>query len=432
MARMQSEQDKVRLLDAKDSTESMPIDAVDPQQEDRSGDAAVGAAITKAGSSAVGVAKDAGRSFAGGISALKEVRRVTKLRTDAQADLREIERGLAEDQDLLAHREEVERNYSQIVATQTAEIEDATAEVEETAKAIRKQQDKQQHLEADLRQMRAQHEQKLRPYRNLMDSSRGRSDDAAKALANAKRSVRSAEAALNDATKRRDQRISAAHRAVDNAKERMSTVQHELDVLNADEASSPTALAKVEGELATEASHLQMAVADVDQITKESQSAVDQAQKNLWTLQRELSAAEKAAETAKEEATARKDEYDGLYRDAQAKERALEEAIKSCEARKNSLVKSHDSAQARAQGAQDILDEANEIHAHPETTEGLRQRIADEEADLLDAQAELDELSVTERELRRSTRGSRAIVIVTAVAVIALIVVLVWFLTHQQ
>ena len=78
------------------------------------------------------------------------------------------------------------------------------------------------------------------------------------------------------------------------------------------------------------------------------------------------------------------------------------------------------------------MDEANEIHAHPETTEGLRQRIADEEADLLDAQAELDELSVTERELRRSTRGSRAIVIVTAVAVIALIVVLVWFLTHQQ
>ena len=123
------------------------------------------------------------------------------------------------------------------------------------------------------------------------------------------------------------------------------------------------------------------------------------------------------AETAKEEATAHKDEYDGLYKDAQAKERAREEAIKSCDARIRDLSKTKEAAEARVRDAQAILDEANEIHAHPETTEGLRQRIANEEEDLMYARAELDELAANERELRRSTRGARTIFITVTVLV---------------
>jgi chromosome segregation ATPase len=260
-----------------------------------------------------------------------------------------------------------------------------------------------------------------------MDSSRGRSDDAAKALAATKRSVRAAESGLNDATKRREQRIASAHRAVDNAQERLSSVANELQTLSADPDASPAAIAKVKGELATEQSHLQTAQADVDTVTQEAQASVDQAQQNLWALQRELAAAEKAAEAAKTEATARKDEYDGMYRDAQAKERAREEAIKAGESKVRDLNKTLDAAENRARTAQAVLNEAQEIHDHPETTEGLRERIANEEDDLADAQADLEDLLALERDLRRSTRTSRIAFVVAAVAIVALVVLLVWF-----
>ena len=422
-----------------DDTEAYDIDEEAQDAEaaagEATGDEAVAGAMARVGSSAKNAAVGAGRSIAGGVSALRQVRHASKLRSDAEADVREIERGLEEDRDELAHRDDVERNYTQIVAAQSAEIADAQAAVTDAETSIAEHRSQAQQLTNELRAMRERHEQKLRPYRNLMDSSRGRSDDAAKALANVRRNVRSAERALADATKNRDTRISGAHRSVDAAQERVGALETELAALmqGEDEAgTSEAAIAKMEGELASNRAALASARTDVTQITQEAQDAVDQAQRRLLSLQRDQTQAEKLAETAKAEATARKDEYDGMYRDAQAKEKAHEEAIKSCETRIRDLTQSRDAAQDRLDDARDMLDEANEIHAHPETTEGLRQRIADEEADLADAQEELDELLQEERELRRSTRGSRIIAVAVGVLVLVLIALCVWFFVLRK
>ena len=372
----------------------------------------------------------AGQSLALGLNALRQVRHASKMRADCEADVREIRRGLEEDCDELAHREDVERNYEIIVSEEEAEISDAQAEIADTEKRIAHQHGNLKRLREELRQMRERHEQKLRPYRNLMDSSRGRSDDAAKSLANVRRSVRNAERALNEATKNRDARISSAHRAVDNAQERVAAVEAELETLQLsgtpDEAG-PAALAKVERELASNRASLEAARTDVVQVTQEAQESVDQAQRRLLTLQREQAQAEKVAETNKAEATARKDEYDGLFREAQAKEKAHEDSIKACETRIRDLTQSREDAQDRMDEAKDILKEAHEIHAHPETTEGLRERIANEEADLADAEAELEELTQTERELRRSTRASRLVILAIVAVVLVLVIVLVWY-----
>ena len=79
-------------------------------KEATSGDAAVGAAITKAGTSAAHAAAGASRSLVGGLSAIRDVRHAKKQRADAQADLRDIERLLEADRSDLAHRREIERN----------------------------------------------------------------------------------------------------------------------------------------------------------------------------------------------------------------------------------------------------------------------------------------------------------------------------------
>ncbi|MDO4537127.1 MAG: hypothetical protein Q4B54_03115 [Coriobacteriales bacterium] len=422
MAGMQSNETNTR-----DSASREKIEKSDRQAKPSKGGAAVTGALSKAGSTVKGAASGTGRSLAGGLGAMRDVRKATKARQGAQADLKAIKLGLEEDKELLAHRVDVARNYKRIVATQTAAIESAQEESDKAGKAIKDQQRELERLQDELRAMRERHEQELRPYRNLMESSRGRSDDAAKALAASRRSVRSAESAVSDATKRREQRITSAHRSVDNARERLSTVQTELDNLSTNAQGSEAALARVRGELASEQSHLETAQADVVQITQETQSAVDQAQNALWSLQRELATAEKTAEAAKIEATGHKEEYDRHYKAAQAEERAKSDAIKACETRINSLKKTREAAETRARDAQTILDEAHDIHAHPETTQGLRQRIANEERDLADASADLDELSTHERELRRATRKSRAIFIVICVAVLAVLTLILWF-----
>ena len=430
------ERDDIEIdeMDTTMASEPLVVESIETEKtpEEPTGDAAVGAAITQASKAGMRAATDASKSLASGFSAMRDVRRAKKQRADAQIDLREIKRGLELDRNELAHREDVERNFDEIVTTQSTEIAHAQAEEAKLTEEIGERKNEAHRLRGELRSMKERHEQKLRPYRNLMESSRGRSDDAAKALANARRAVRSAESAVNGATKRRQQRIDAANRAVDNAQERLSNVQNELSALQTDPDASPAALAKMQSELSSEQAHLQSAREDVVQTTRESQESVDQAQQNLWALQRELTTAEKAAAEAKEQATTHKNEYDGRYRDAQAKEKAKEDAIKSCETKIHDLEKSLKAAEAREAEAQKILDEANEIHDHPETTEGLRQRIADEEDDLATAEADLEELTETERELRRSTRGVRTALIVACAVLVVLIVFLIWFFGFRQ
>ncbi len=398
------------------------------EQSEVTDEVATTATLARVGSSARNAAAGAGQSIAVGISALKKVRQASKMRSDAEAYMREIERGLAEDYDELTHREDVEQNYDQIVYTQTTEIESAQSEIANAEARMEQQRAEATRLTSELRQMREQHEQELRPYRNLMDSTRGRSDDAAKSLAAIRRDVRAAERAMAEATKDRDAKISAAHRAVDTAQERVTALETELGSLGMDgEAASPDAMAHMESELASNRATLATARNDVVQITQQAQDAVDQAQRKLLTLQRDQAQAERLAESTKTEATTRKDEYDRMYREAQTQERKHEELIKGCEGRIRELTQTRNDAQARLTDAQDMLDEANEIHAHPETTEGLRERIADEEADLEDARAELEELCESERELRRSTRTARLVVITIALVVVLLIALGVWF-----
>lgn len=410
----------------------------EPQDEPELDDeAAGGSALARAGSTAVSAASGAGRSVMSGFSAMRELRHAAKQRSDAQSDLRDIQRGLEEDRRTLEHRESVVRDYEEIVRTHSADLEKNLAEAAETQSTIDEQKEKLRRAQERLRNMREQHEQSLRPYRNLMESSRGRSDDAAKALASTKRSLRTAESALNAATKRRDQQISSANHAVDNARNRMSAIQAELDTLsNAQVAGSEQAdvdaVTKLQKEYALEQAHLESAQNEVLQVTQSSKDSVDQAQQKLWALQRELASAEKTATEAKEKATGHKDEYDKLYKETQAKEKAQEDAIKGYESRLKELQKTLDGANSRANAARAILEEAHEITAHPETTEGLRERIANEEEDLAAAQADLDDLLESERQLRQETRGSRFAFVAIAVVVLVIVILLVWFFALKQ
>lgn len=391
------------------------------------GDEAVGRAIGKAGRQVSGAAKGAGHSIVSGYGALRDVRAASKKLSSAQADLKKIRQGLDEDRSVLAHREDIERRYPQIVSEQDSQIAEAKEQLGECQRKTAALQRSKDKVSKNLAAMRADHEARIKPYRNLMDSSRGRSDDAAKSLANVRRALKDAEAQVSSATKRRDQRVSAANQAVDSAKERLNRVQMELDGLMADEGSSVGAIKKMQAEVAAEREHIESAQQEVASITADAQSTVDTAQKALFAQQKLLKEAEQTAETAKAEAQGHKTEHDSLYREMQAQEKGLEDKIKLYDTQMADLAKQREASERRVKDAQRVLGEANDIHNNPATTAGLRERIANEEGDAKEQEAEVARLSKRAKSLKRETRGSRFAAVALLVIVVIVLIVLLYF-----
>ena len=373
-----------------------------------------------------------GQSITQGMRSIGELRKTSKQRSQAQAEIRDIERAIEDDRDELSHRIEVDKDYDAIVAEQTRAINRATKDEKAATDKANAEQRRLDQLKDELSAMKESHEQKLRPYRNLMDSSRGRSDDAAKQLASTKRDVRRAEGDLSEATKRRTQRIANAHQAVDNSKDRLASIMTELETTQGDPEAKPAAVQKLQDEYAAQQRQLQHANEEVTQVTQECQEEVDKAQQYLWRKQRELTKCEQNADSAKQEAATHKDEYDTLYREAQDKERAKQDEIRSAEKRVAELEQAASEAAARRIEAQELLDEANDIHTHPEHTETLRNRIADAQQDLKDVRQELTALTASEKELRRSTRTARIAVVAGVIVAILIVILIIWLALPKQ
>ena len=367
-------------------------------------------------------ARGAQESLKAGIAAFKSVREATQLHSSARDELRSMQEILDGHTAELRHRIEIEQRYPQIVAEQTEELKAAQVAAQDATQRAEVAEADRAELESNLNIMKNRHEDELRPYRNVAESTKGRADDTARTLADAKRATKSAETSLSEATKRRDQRISAANRAVDNARERMRRVQAELESTQADENASSTAITRLQNELASEKAHFEAAVADVPVITEETRADVEGAQTRLFDQRQALAQIERDAEAAKKEANDRRAEYDTLLKKAQDEERALQEQIRLRTAAWEQARKEASDAQARIEVAQELLDEAEEIHATPQDTIALREQVGREQTDLDQQQDAVDELAANERDLRRGTFKQRLILVVGIIAVIAVVI----------
>ena len=334
-------------------------------------------------SSAVGrAARRATRSIREGIEAFRSVRVASQRHSSALEELRDMRERLEADASELDRRIDIEQRYPQILSEQTAERDEATARSEEALRRHEALAAERDELEGQLVAMRAHHEDQLRPYRNVSESAKGRADDAARALADARRATKGAEGTLAEATRRRDQRISAANRAVDSAQDRLRRVQAELDALRDDAEASPAALSRLQGELVAERAHLDAAKGDVPAVTEGARRSVEEAQERLFDLRRLLAQAEGDAETAKREATARRAEYDSLLKEAKEEERALSEQVRLRTTAAEQAKREHGEAEARVRVARELLDEAQAVHATPQDTIDLRALVERERGDL--------------------------------------------------
>lgn len=376
-----------------------------------------------------GMATGAATTLKGGLSAMRDVRAAARQHADAQRSVRALAQALEQDRAELAHRKEVEANYEGIVSDQTSTAEDAEKTMARAQARVETLTQEVADLGDRLSKMRASHEQEIRPYRRVMETSRGRAADASQTVAEARRAVKAAEGQLREATDARTQGIAQANRNLDNSQERLRRVQDDLRRAQG-AGGKADATSQLQRESVAELAHVEAARAEVAKVTRSAQEGVEKAQMHLWTQRQSLETAQADADAAKRDYEGHKAEHDEIAAKAARQEKELEEAISSRDAAIEAAKAEHDRAADAYDGAQALLAEARAIHASPEITAGLAESISTQEAELEEARGRLEELAASEKTLRRHTRSERYVLVAVTAVIVVLLVALAIALTR--
>lgn len=401
--------------DAKDKGVAHMEEASDEDASERAQEIA-----TKAAGAALGAAKGAASTLRAGAFALRDVRNASRQSADARAQAKKIDEALESDQKVLDHRREIESSYASIVERQSRIVADAKARAASARQRFEGLGEEHTALLADLDELKAANASELRPYKRIAETAKGALDDASRSLSEAKRAVRTAEGQVRDASDRREQSVSSANRALDNAQARQLRVQDDLKRLQA-QPGSPSAIAKMQSENVAALARVEAARAEVDRATREGQASVENAQTHLWTQNQSLEAAQREASAAKSKYDEQKADLDRRMKDAESKEAELQRRIdqkkKAIEGLEDD-IKEADEAQAEAQG---LIDEAELIHSTPEETARLENAIAARRIELQQASAEVELYETTEKALRKQTRLQRFALIGAVALIVAII-----------
>ena len=368
------------------------------------------------------VAKDAGRTLHDGFDAIREVRAATKRHNSAKQQLKTMQATYDTDSAELKRRDNIMASYAQIVEEETAELNEATALAESLRERKATLSEERRDLTKDLAREKSDNEQALRPYKQLYDTARSRSEDATRAVAETKRGVKSQEAKVSEAQNRRTQSIASANRELDNSQDRLRRMQDELAKLKAELNPEEGSITSLEADITAEEARVEAARAKVGSVTSELQAEVDLENERLFALRRALDQASTNAEAAKQEFEERRAEYERLSNAAAGREQAIQTDIDAHTQGISAADEELKAAEKRIHDANAILDDANDIHDHPEVTEALRKSVSAQEQAIDEQGEHIAQLAETERTLRQDTRKSRVIFIAAAVAVVLVVI----------
>lgn len=417
---METSSDNLPTTDDATQATGMVPEAPDNAREDATPEGAPAAAAAMA-------ARGAG-AVAAGFSAMRDVRRAAKQSASARARLQAIRKQIDADQKVLDRRVDVESRYDQIVAEQTAELARANRESDQADAEATRLGREHDELKARLEALKKDNAQRLAPYKDLADAARGRTDDAAKALSEARRAVKTAEGQVADATSKRDERTASAEQALANARDRLSKLKTQLAAIETDPDQARVA-AELRESIATETARVAAAESDVTTVAAQAQQTLENAQTHLYTQRKSLEDAEQQHEAAKADSAKRKEEFEGLSKQARAAEKELDDQVVDLSNDERAASKRRDAAQRDAQKAQELLNEANDVHATPEKTVELRDSISDQQAAFVVQQRQVEALEGAEKSLRERTKRSRALFVAVAVLAVVLLVLVVLLAT---
>lgn len=395
------------------------------------------AASRDLGGAVSNTASAVGAFIAQGASAMREMNAAKKALADARAHLAELEQRIADQGEELKTRQDIAGRYDQIVAEQrqtidTAQKAAAAAEIGRDTHAA-----KATELKAQLEQIKEEDDATERRLKAALDAVEAREASSRETGNRLVRRLEDSKRIRDKVQAERDAGVAAAQQTVDATRAQLETLRREYAELQRNPSANPANYTVRTSELSMQISDtadaLRKAEEDVPHITADLEHSLAAAEHAVEQAQAPIADARRAHQAVTAEADAARDELQTAKAAAATRQRELREKIAVEDKARREQEQAIANAQADVAHAQSIIEQATEVHDHPEITESLAGSLARDKAEYAETEREVAQLEAAEDDVRERTRDSRikftgAIVCIVAVI---LMIVLIWLFASK-
>ena len=389
------------------------------------------------GTAVSNTANAVGTFIAQGASAMREMNAAKKALADARAHLAELEQRIADQAEELETRQDIAGRYDQIVSDQrqaiaTAQKIAATAEVDRDAHAA-----KATELKGQLEQMKAEDDATELRLKAALDAVETREASSRETGNRLVRRLEDSKRIRDKVQAERDAGIAAAQQTVDATRAQLETLRREYAELQRNPSANPANYTVRTSELSMQISDtadaLRKAEEDVPRISDDLEHSLAAAEQAVEQAQAPIADAKRAHQAVTTEADAARDELQSAKTAAATRQRELREKVAAEDKARREQEQAIANAQADAAHAQSIIEQATEVHDHPEITESLAGSLARDKAEHAETEREVAQLEAAEDDVRERTRDSRIKFTGAIVCIIAaiLVIIAIWLFTTK-
>lgn len=387
------------------------------------------AASRDLGGAVSNTASAVGAFIAQGASAMREMNAAKKALADARAHLAELEQRIADQGEELKTRQDIAGRYDQIVAEQrqtidTAQKAAAAAEIGRDTHAA-----KATELKAQLEQIKEEDDATERRLKAALDAVEAREASSRETGNRLVRRLEDSKRIRDKVQAERDTGVAAARHTADVTRAQLETLRREYAELQRNPSANPANYTVRTSELSMQISDtadaLRKAEEDVPHITADLEHSLAAAEHAVEQAQAPIADARRAHQAVTAEADAARDELQTAKAAAATRQRELREKIAVEDKARREQEQAIANAQADVAHAQSIIEQATEVHDHPEITESLAGSLARDKAEHAETEREVAQLEAAEDDVRERTRDSRIKFTGAIVCIIAVILVIV-------
>lgn len=389
------------------------------------------------GSAVSNTANAVGTFIAQGASAMREMNAAKKALADARAHLAELEQRIADQAEELETRQDIAGRYDQIIADQrqaiaAAQKTAAAAEINRDAHAA-----KATELKGQLEQMKAEDDATELRLKAALDAVEAREASSRETGNRLVRRLEDSKRIRDKVKAERDTGVAAARQTADATRAQLETLRREYAELQRNPSANPANYTVRTSELSMQISDaadaLRKAEEDIPRVTADLEHSLAAAEQAVEQAQAPIADAKRAHQAVTAEADAARDELQSAKTAAATRQRELREKIATQDKARREQEQAIANARADAAHAQSIIEQATEVHDHPEITESLAGSLARDKAEHTETEREVAQLEAAEDDVRERTRDSRVKFTGAIVCIVAtiLVIILVWLFASK-
>ena len=363
------------------------------------------------GSAVSNTANAVGTFIAQGASAMREMNAAKKALADARAHLAELEQRIADQAEELETRQDIAGRYDQIIADQRQAI----AAAQKTAAAAESNRDahaaKATELKGQLEQMKAEDDATELRLKAALDAVEAREASSRETGNRLVRRLEDSKRIRDKVKAERDAGVAAARQTADATRAQLETLRREYAELQRNPSANPANYTVRTNELSMQISDaadaLRKAEEDIPRVTADLEHSLAAAEQAVEQAQAPIADAKRAHQAVTAEADAARDELQSAKTAGATRQRELREKIATQDKARREQEQAIANAQADAAHARSIIEQATEVHDHPEITESLAGSLARDKAEHTETEREVAQLEAAEDDVRKRTRDSR-------------------------